>query len=71
MTTPIDFYLQQAEICARAAEATPLANQREVMLRSREAWQAMAERKRAVLDGRSEQALADAIPAPSPQAVRP
>ncbi len=54
MNVPIDFYLAQAESCAQAAAKSALPNQREIFLRSEQAWHAMAERKRGVLVGRAE-----------------
>lgn len=39
------FYIEQAESCARAADAAPLANQRETLLRSRNVWLGLAERE--------------------------
>lgn len=39
------FCIEQAESCARAADAAPLANQRETLLRSRNVWLALAARE--------------------------
>jgi hypothetical protein len=54
MNVPIDFYLAQAESCAKSAAKSDLPNQRAIFLRSEQAWHAMAERKRGVLTGRAE-----------------
>ncbi len=48
------FYIEQAESCARAAEASPLANQREILLRSRSVWLGLAAREKAVRTARIE-----------------
>lgn len=48
------FYIQQAESCARAAEAAPLANQRDTLLRSRAVWLGLAAREQSVRLGRAE-----------------
>lgn len=48
-----DFCNQQAESCERAAEAALLDNQRNTLLRSREAWLAMAARERSIRDARA------------------
>lgn len=39
------FYIEQAESCARAADAATLANQRETLLRSRNVWLGLAARE--------------------------
>lgn len=39
------FCIEQAESCARAADAAPLANQRETLLRSRNVWLGLAARE--------------------------
>jgi hypothetical protein len=59
MNVPIDFYLTQAANCAMAAAKSDLPNQREIFLRSEQAWHAMAERKRGVLTGRAERETPD------------
>lgn len=46
------FYLQQVSNCAKAAAATPLANQRETFLRAQAAWQALADRETAMKEAR-------------------
>ncbi|MEQ1543026.1 MAG: hypothetical protein HOO94_08205 [Novosphingobium sp.] len=48
------YYLQQAEVCAQAAEITPLENQRATLLRSQAAWLALAARELAVQAARAE-----------------
>ncbi len=48
------FYIEQAESCARAAEAAPLANQRETLLRSRAVWLGLAAREQSIQTGRAE-----------------
>jgi hypothetical protein len=45
VNAPIDFYLEQAANCAKAAEETKLPNERSKFLRSQLAWQAMADRR--------------------------
>lgn len=55
MSAPIEFYLQQAALCAKAAEATDLPNQRSKFLRSQQAWQEMANRRATVLAGRAKE----------------
>ena len=54
MTVPLDFYLEQAAKCGEAAAESQLPTQREIFLRSQLAWQAMVDRKRGVLAGRTE-----------------
>ena len=44
MQDPARFYLDQAATCGKAADNTPLANQRETFLRAQAAWQALAMR---------------------------
>ena len=63
MTVPIDFYLEQAASCAKSAASTDLPNQREIFLRSEQAWQAMAERRREVAAGRAERETRELVPA--------
>jgi hypothetical protein len=48
------FYIDQAENCARAAAAAPLANQRETLLRSRAVWLGLAAREQTIQAGRAE-----------------
>ena len=38
------FYLEQAALCGKAADAATLANQREKFLTAQKAWQALAAR---------------------------
>lgn len=47
------FYIAQAESCQRAAEATPLANQRDTLMRSRAAWLSLAAREQAIRAARA------------------
>ncbi|MGE4431203.1 MAG: hypothetical protein AB7E05_10740 [Sphingobium sp.] len=44
MSATSDFYLVRADICAREARETPLANVRERSLRAEAAWRSMAQR---------------------------
>jgi hypothetical protein len=53
MNAPIDFYIQQAAICGKAAESSDLENQRSKFLRAQKAWQEMADRRASVLAGRN------------------
>lgn len=53
VNAPIDFYLQQAANCAKAAESASLDNQRSKYLRAQQAWQEMADRRASVMAGRS------------------
>ena len=48
------YCIEQAESCERAAEAAPLANQRETFLRSRAVWLEMAERQLSLRTARAE-----------------
>lgn len=48
------FYMTQAESCARAAEAAPLANQRDTLLRSRAVWLGLAAREQGNKAARAE-----------------
>jgi outer membrane protein TolC len=48
------FYIEQAESCARAADAAPLANQRETLLRSRSVWLGLAAREEMIRIARAE-----------------
>ncbi|HQV04799.1 MULTISPECIES: hypothetical protein [unclassified Novosphingobium] len=48
------FYIQQAESCQRAADDTPLANQRDTLLRSRAAWLTLAAREQAIRAARAQ-----------------
>ena len=48
------FYTDQAECCARAAAAAPLANQRETLLRSRAVWLGLAAREQTIQAGRAQ-----------------
>jgi hypothetical protein len=48
------FYIEQAESCARAADAAPLANQRETLLRSRNVWLGLAAREETNRTARAE-----------------
>jgi hypothetical protein len=62
MATESEFYLKQAESCARQAEASLLPNQRGLHLRAQAAWQALADRRlltetqRAQIDAEKRQA---------------
>lgn len=53
MSAASHFYLQQAENCGSAAAASPLANRRDVLLRSRAVWLALAEREIEVQNARA------------------
>jgi hypothetical protein len=44
MSASTQFYLDQAALCGRNAQSATLANQREVLLKAQDAWQAMADR---------------------------
>lgn len=44
MSATSEYYLSQAEQCAREAEAATLANVRERCRRSEQSWRAMADR---------------------------
>lgn len=66
MTVPLDFYLEQAAKCAKSAEECMLPNQREIFLRSASAWQAMADRKRSVLEGQAERSAGFMFPNQGP-----
>jgi hypothetical protein len=48
------FYIDQADSCARAAESTKLANQRDTLLRSRQVWLDLAAREQSVKAARAE-----------------
>ena len=48
------FYTYQAESCALAAAAAPLANQRETLLRSRAVWLGLAAREQTIQAGRAQ-----------------
>ena len=48
------FYIEQAESCAHAADAAPLANQRETLLRSRSVWLGLAAREEMIRTARAE-----------------
>jgi hypothetical protein len=48
------FYTDQAESCARAAAAAPLANQRETLLHSRAVWLGLAAREQTIQAGRAQ-----------------
>ncbi|MBN8502086.1 MAG: hypothetical protein J0M19_13160 [Sphingomonadales bacterium] len=48
------FYTDQAESCARAADAATLSNQRDTLLRSRAVWLDLAAREQAIQAGRAE-----------------
>jgi hypothetical protein len=48
------FYIDQAESCARAADAAPLANQRETMLRSQSVWLGLAAREQSIRTARAQ-----------------
>ncbi|WP_088309700.1 hypothetical protein [Novosphingobium sp. B 225] len=54
MSTASRFYLEQADSCTKAAEAAALANQREILLRSRAVWLGLAEREIEVQTARAE-----------------
>ncbi|MEN9925450.1 MAG: hypothetical protein RL268_1576 [Pseudomonadota bacterium] len=51
------FYIDQAESCARAADAAPLANQRETMLRSQSVWLGLAAREQSIRAARARREL--------------
>jgi hypothetical protein len=53
MSAASTFYLAQAALCAKAAAAATLPNQRERALRAQEAWQALADRITLVENGRT------------------
>lgn len=44
MSQSLEFYRQQADICGLAADAAKLENQRDILLKSQRAWQALADR---------------------------
>jgi hypothetical protein len=48
------FYIEQAESCERAAEAAPLENQRDTLLRSRAVWLGLAARELTIRTARAE-----------------
>ncbi len=48
------FYLQQAEDCGAAAAASPLTNRRDVFLRSKAVWLALAAREIEVQNARAD-----------------
>jgi len=48
------FYIDQAESCARAADAATLANQRETLLRSRSVWLGLAAREQSIRTARAQ-----------------
>lgn len=48
------FYIEQADSCERAAEAAPLANQRETLMRSRAVWLGLAAREHSIRTARAE-----------------
>jgi len=48
------FYIDQAESCARAADAAILANQRDTLLRSRSVWLGLAARERSIRTARAQ-----------------
>jgi hypothetical protein len=52
MSTPSSFYVEQAEVCAKAALDALLPNQREKYLRSQAAWQALADRDQRIKEAR-------------------
>ena len=52
------FYIEQADSCARAADAASLANQREIFLRSRAVWLGLAAREQTVRAARAERECA-------------
>lgn len=45
MATESDFYLRQAEQCAVEAAAASLPNRRDMLLRAKAVWQALADRR--------------------------
>jgi len=51
------FYIDQAESCARAADAAPLANQRDTLLRSRSVWLGLAAREKSIRAARARREL--------------
>ena len=53
VNAPIDFYLEQAANCGKAAEETLLPNERSKFLRSQLAWQAMADRRSKLVAARN------------------
>lgn len=48
------FYIDQAESCARAADAATLANQRDTLLRSRSVWLGLAAREQSIRSARAQ-----------------
>jgi hypothetical protein len=48
------YCIEQAESCERAAQASPLANQRDTFLRSRAVWLDLAARKQSLRLARAE-----------------
>jgi len=48
------FYIDQAESCARAADAATLANQRDTLLRSRSVWLGLAAREQSIRTARAQ-----------------
>lgn len=53
MAQPASYYLQQADVCERAAAETPLENQRATLLRSQAAWLALAARELSIQAARA------------------
>lgn len=54
MSAASHFYLQQAEGCDTPAAASPLANRRAVLLRSKAVWLALAAREIEVQNARAD-----------------
>ncbi|MFP5396649.1 MAG: hypothetical protein ACLGHF_10900 [Alphaproteobacteria bacterium] len=48
------FYIDQADSCARAAEAAQLTNQRDTLLRSRAVWLNLAAREQSIRAARAQ-----------------
>ncbi|MGE8142077.1 hypothetical protein ACQKOE_08895 [Novosphingobium sp. NPDC080210] len=48
------FYIDQAESCARAADAATLANQRDTLVRSRSVWLGLAAREQSIRTARAQ-----------------
>ena len=54
MAQSASYYLQQADVCERAASETSLENQRATLLRSKAAWLALAAREISIRAARAE-----------------
>ena len=62
MTLSEGLATRQARICAEMAETAPLANQREILLRSQAAWEAIAKREDATRAARERVAASKDAP---------